>query len=139
MAEKKEHAKSAEEPVEKHSKSSLPTVKLPHVLRPFQGFVDFVRTQGVVGLAVGIVLGAQIKTLVDSFVASFVNPLLGLMLPGGGDLATHVLRVTINDKTAVFTWGIFMNQLVSFMIVAFIVYLFVHGLKLDQLDKKKDK
>jgi large conductance mechanosensitive channel protein len=117
----------------------LPKVKLPSVMAPFQGFVDFIRTQGVVGLAVGIVLGAQIKSLVDSFVASFVNPLLGLVLPGNGDLATKVLKISVGSKTAVFTWGIFLNQLISFVIVAAIVYFFVHGLKLDQLDKKKEK
>jgi large conductance mechanosensitive channel protein len=123
---------------EMHVRTTLPRVKVPKVLTPMQGFVDFIRTQGVVGLAVGIVLGAQIKTLVDTFVASFANPLLGLVLPGNGDLATKVLKVTIGSKTAVFTWGLFLMQLISFVIVAAIVYLFVHGLKLDQLDKKKE-
>lgn len=117
----------------------LPKVVVPHIFKPFQGFIDFIRSQGVVGLAVGIVLGAQIKSLVDSFVASFVNPVLGLLLPGNGDLVTKTLKITINNKTAIFTWGAFLNQFISFVIVAAIVYFVVHGLKLDELDKKKEK
>lgn len=118
---------------------TFPSITVPKVMAPFQGFVDFIREQGVVGLAIGIVLGAQIKTLVDSFVVSFVNPILGLLLPGNGDLATKVLRVQVGSKTAVFTWGAFLMQFISFVIVAAIVYYVVKGLKLDKLDKKKDK
>lgn len=118
---------------------TFPAITVPKIMAPFQGFVDFIREQGVVGLAIGIVLGAQIKTLVDSFVISFVNPILGLLLPGNGDLATKVLRVSVGAKTAVFTWGAFLMQFISFIIVAAIVYYVVKGLKLDKLDKKKDK
>ncbi len=116
---------------------AIPRLKVPKAMRPFQGFVDFVREQGVVGLAIGIVLGAQVKTLVDSFVASFINPLLGLLLPGSGDLAQKTLRVTANSKVAIFGWGTFLTQLISFVIVAAIVYYAVKSLKLDKLDKKK--
>lgn len=122
---------------ETHHERVFPIIKVPKILTPFQGFVDFIREQGVVGLAIGIVLGAQIKTLVDSFVASFVNPLLGLLLPGNGDLGQKALTVTVGKKTAVFTWGTFLMQLISFIIVAAIVYYVVKGLKLDKLDKKK--
>ncbi|MEO5627520.1 MAG: MscL family protein [Candidatus Saccharimonadales bacterium] len=123
--------------VHEEQKDDLPKVKVPKVLTPLQGFVDFVREQGVVGLAVGIVLGAQIKTLVDSFVVSFVNPLLGLLLPGNGNLALKTLTINVGSKKAVFLYGAFLTQVISFMIVAAIVYYVVHGLKLDKLDKKK--
>ena len=113
---------------------TLPVVKVPHWL---QGFTDFVREQGVVGLAIGFVLGAQVKTLVDQLVASFINPLLGLILPGGGTLSEKHFSVTWFGKTADFAWGAFVFQLISFVIVAFVVYFIVHRLKLDKLDKKK--
>jgi large conductance mechanosensitive channel len=115
----------------------LPRVRVPKAFKPFQGFVDFIRTQGVVGLAVGIVLGAQIKVLVDSFVLSFANPVIGLLLPGNGNLALKTFKITLNGKSSVFLWGAFATQLISFLIVVAIVYFTVHGLKLDQLDKKK--
>jgi large conductance mechanosensitive channel len=116
---------------------SLPRVRLPKLLRPFQGFVNFIREQGVVGLAVGLVLGTQIKGLVDSFIASFINPLLGLLLPGKGDLAQKFFEVTLNDKTQKFMWGAFAAQFISFLIVAAVIYMTVHILKLDKLDRKK--
>jgi large conductance mechanosensitive channel len=128
-------AKSTEEKVvRKEVIISLPVVKVPGFL---QGFTDFVREQGVVGLAIGFVLGAQVKTLVDQLVASFINPILGLVLPGKGNLTDKSFSLTWFDKTAQFTWGAFIFQLISFMIVALVVYFIVRRLKLDRLDKKK--
>jgi len=116
--------------VEKAVITVMPALKAPHWM---QGFVDFVREQGVIGLAVGLVLGTQIKGLVDQLVASFVNPLVGLLLPGGGSLQEKAFHVS--DQT--FKWGAFVSQLISFVIVCAIVYFLVKGLKLDKLDKKK--
>lgn len=113
---------------------SVPALKTPAFM---QGFMDFIREQGVVGLAVGFVLGAQVKVLVDSLVASFINPLLGLVLPGQGSLSDRVFVLTIGSKQAAFTWGVFVFQLITFVIVAAVVYMIVHKLKLDKLDKKK--
>lgn len=112
----------------------LPAVKVPGWL---QGFTDFVREQGVIGLAIGFVLGAQVKTLVDQLVASFINPFLGLLLPGKGSLAEKQSSLTWFGKTADFAWGAFVFQLISFFIVALVVYFVVQRLKLDRLDKKK--
>src|SRR5688572_224771 len=52
------------------------------------GFTNFIRDQGVVGVGIGLVLGIQIKAVVDTVMASFVNPLTGL-LPGGGTLSAR--------------------------------------------------
>lgn len=108
--------------------------------QPLQGFSEFIRQQGVVGLAIGIVIGTQVKTLVDQLIASFVNPILGLVLPGQGDLSQKRFTLTISswEKTAIFSWGQFVYVLISFLTVAFIIYFIVHGLKLDRVDKKKD-
>ena len=116
--------------VEKAVVTTMPILKAPHWL---QGFVDFVREQGVIGLAIGLVLGTQIKTLVDQLVLSFVNPFVGLLLPGGGTLQDKAFQ--ISDQS--FKWGAFVSQLISFLIVCAIVYFLVKGLKLDKLDKKK--
>jgi large conductance mechanosensitive channel len=104
------------------------------------GFLLFMREQGVVGLAIGIVIGTQAKVLVDQLIASFVNPVLGLVLPGQGDLSQKKFTLTISevDKTAVFAWGQFVYVLISFIAVAAIIYYIIRGLKLDKVDKKKD-
>lgn len=124
------HPEPKKEIVEKAVVTTMPIMKAPHWL---QGFLDFVREQGVVGLAVGLVLGTQIKTLVDQMVISFINPFIGLLLPGGGSLQEKAFHVS--DQA--FKWGAFVSQLVSFIIVCAIVYFLVKGLKLDKLDKKK--
>lgn len=118
---------------------AFPAVRVPRILAPFQGFVDFIRDQGVVGIAIGLVLGTQIKVLVDSLVASFINPLIGLMLPGNNDLPQKTFTLAINSKTAVFGYGAFLAQLISFIAVAFVVYMIVKALKLDKLTKKDPK
>lgn len=101
------------------------------------GFLKFVREQGVVGLAIGLVIGTQVKVLVDQLIASFINPIVGLVLPGEGDLSQKKFALTIGDKTAVFEWGQFVYVLISFLIVAALIYYIIHGLKLDKIDKKK--
>ena len=101
------------------------------------GFMVFVREQGVVGLAIGLVLGTQVKVLVDQLVTSFINPIVGLVLPGKGTLAEKSFALTMNGKHADFLWGAFAAQLISFMTVAAVVYFVFKGLHLDKLDKKK--
>ncbi|HUS25822.1 MAG TPA: MscL family protein [Nevskiaceae bacterium] len=103
------------------------------------GFVDFLREQSVVGLAIGLVLGTQIKQVVDQFIASFVNPLIGLLLPGQGTLAEKTFTMHIGPKAGTFGWGSFVTTLISFVFVAAIVYYTFKLLKLDKLTKKKDK
>lgn len=103
-----------------------------------RGFVDFLREQSVVGLAIGLVLGTQAKVLVDQMIASFFNPFIGLLLPGEGALSQKTTALTIGSKTAVFGWGAFVVSLLTFVIVAAVVYYVFKGLRLDRLDKKKE-
>lgn len=108
------------------------------VHKQLHGFVEFLREQSVVGLAIGLVLGTQAKVLVDQLIASFINPLVGLLLPGKGALTEKIFTFHWNGKTAVFGWGAFVISLLTFVIVAAVVYFVFKGLKLDRLDKKKE-
>jgi large conductance mechanosensitive channel len=107
--------------------------------KQMNGFMDFLREQSVVGLAVGLVLGTQIKQVVDSIVANFINPFLGLILPGKGTLAEKVFTLHIMGKTGRFGWGAVANTFISFTAVAALVYFTYKSLKLDRLAKKKDE
>ena len=116
---------------------SLPVIKAPGWL---QGFLDFIREQGVVGVGVGLILGLGAKTLIDSFVANFVNPILGIIL-GGSTLAAKHLCIQSTPAgvcTSKIGYGQFLNDLISFIIIAVIVYFVVKALKLEKLYKKKD-
>lgn len=101
------------------------------------GFREFIQEQGVVGLAIGLVLGIQVKAVVDQIVASFINPVLGIVLPGTGSLAEKSFALTIGDKVGDFKYGAFISVLISFLTVAALVYYGVKALRLDKLEKKK--
>lgn len=115
---------------------SLPEVRAPHWL---QGFVDFVREQGVVGLAVGLTIGVAAKSLIDSFVNNIFNPLVGIFT--GGQALNHktlcMLHATDGACRTRLSYGQFLSDLMSFFIVAIAVYMLVKSLKLDRLDVKK--
>lgn len=108
------------------------------VRRQVRGFVAFLREQSVVGLAIGLVLGTQAKALVDQLIASFINPLVGLLLPGQGALDKKMVIVHLNGKAATFGWGAFVVAILTFITVAAVVYFVFKGLGLDKLDKKKE-
>ena len=97
---------------------------------PFQGFLDFIRDRGVVGLAVGFIMGGAVTKTVSSFVDDVINPLIGLFFG-------PALR--LSDMTiGVVKLGSFANNLVNLLIVSAVVYYVLYkALHLDKLDKKK--
>jgi large conductance mechanosensitive channel len=107
--------------------------------KPLTGFMNFVREQGVVGLAVGLTLGTAVTVFVKSIVDSIINPLIGAVLPGSTGLANkyicldHVNGVCTNRLA----WGTVVSSFISFVTIAAVVYFAVHGLGLDKVDKKK--
>jgi large conductance mechanosensitive channel len=122
----------------KEVKVVFPVVKAPGFM---QGFIDFIREQGVVGLAVGLVLGVAAKSVVDSLVNNIFNPIIGLLGAGGGGLETKYvcLRSSAGLCSNKLGFGHLLSDILSFIIVAAVVYFAVKGLKLDKLDKPKDK
>lgn len=139
-ATKKTPAKAATKPA-KAAKNVAPEVTSSRVRKPQMvvGFVDFLREQSVVGLAIGLVIGTQTKALADQLIASFINPLIGLVLPGRGALDQKVFVLHLNDKSADFAWGSFVAVSLSFITTATVVYVVFKMLKLDKLTKKKDE
>jgi large conductance mechanosensitive channel len=97
-------------------------------------FIQFVREQGVVGLAVGFILGGAVGKVVTSLVQDIVQPLLGLILGTAGGLnaaSFHVLGAEV-------TYGRFLAVLIDFIVVAAVVYFMFRALRLDKLDAKKE-
>ncbi len=97
-----------------------------------QGFLTFIREQGVVGLAIGFILGAQVTDVVKSLVEGIINPLIGLL--GNAD---SLEEATFMIGSAEILWGNFVAQLINFVIVAAVVYFIFKRLGLDKLDAKK--
>ena len=98
-----------------------------------KGFMEFIREQGVVGLAVGFILGGAVSKLVASLVADIINPVIGVILGAAGDLASYSLTIGPIDLM----WGHFASVVIDFLVIALVVYYGVKGLGLDKLDKKK--
>lgn len=98
-----------------------------------QGFINFIREQGVVGLAVGFILGGAVSKVVSALVTDVINPLLGAVLSGAPGFKTATLSV----GPAQILYGDMISVLIDFIIIALVVYYGVKGLGLDKLDKSK--
>lgn len=98
-----------------------------------KNFIEFIRTQGVVGLAVGFVLGKAVSDVVASIVTDLINPIIGIALGKFGDLSLLSVQVL----SANITYGKFLSILINLVIIAAVVYFGVKKLGLDKLDKPK--
>ena len=104
-----------------------------------KSFFDFIRTQGVIGLAVGLVLGGAVGVMVKSLVDNIVMPPLGLILGSTEGIKglSFVMGKSANGTEAVSRYGIFLNDLINFIVIALVIYLLISLLKVDKLDKKQ--
>ncbi len=98
-----------------------------------RGFLEFIREKGVVGLAIGFILGGSISKLVAALVSDIINPIVGILLGFTKGLETESFSI----GKATILWGHFISILIDFLIVAMVVYSGVKILRLDRLDKKK--
>lgn len=97
-----------------------------------KGFLNFVREQGVVGLAVGFILGGAVSKTVSSLVDNIINPIIGAIL-GKVDLADKMFTL----GGVALKYGAFISTVVDFVIIAGVVYWGVNALGLNKLDKAK--
>lgn len=93
------------------------------------GFMTFIKEQNIVGLAVGLVLGTHAGALVNSLVNNVFMPPIGLLL--GSTEGLKGWAVAIGNTGAVLALGTFLNDLINFIILAFVIYLVIKLLKLD--------
>ncbi len=84
-------------------------------------FKDFLSKYRILGLAIGFVIGLYLGTLVQAAVTGFIMPLIGLAVPGMGNLADAAF--VINGQK--FTYGAFLAALITFIIVALIAFIVV--------------
>lgn len=104
------------------------------LLNSMKKFLDFIREQGVVGLAVGFIMGGSVSKLVTSLVNDIINPVLGIVLGLAGNMSEKTFRIA----GAEVYWGRFINSMIDFAVIAIVVYVGVKVLGLDKLDKKRD-
>lgn len=93
------------------------------------GFLDFIRAQGVVGLAIGVVLGGAVQKVVSSLVSDIVMPSIAFIFGG----PTTTMQSLSYHRIA---YGHFIATLIDFAIIAAVIYFGVKGLGLEKVDKK---
>ena len=115
----------------------------------FKEFKEFAMRGNVVDMAVGIIIGGAFGTIVKSLVSDVMMPPIGLLL-GGVDFSD--LFITLKDGVTpgpyttlaaaqaagavTISYGLFMNAVISFLIVAFAVYLLIKGINKLQREKE---
>ncbi|MDR1828907.1 MAG: large conductance mechanosensitive channel protein MscL [Methylobacteriaceae bacterium] len=99
-------------------------------------FKEFISRGNVMDMAVGIIIGAAFTAIVGSLVADIIMPLVGVLLSGvdfadwfialdGGKYAS--LKAAKDAGAPVLSYGVFINAVINFLIVAFAVFLIVKG------------
>lgn len=101
------------------------------------GFVNFIRTQGVVGLAVGLAIGTAAGDTVKKLVEGFISPIVQFLVGSQDALTGSVWRLELFGRSADFAWGAFVSSAITLLATALVIYWAVNVLKLDKLDKKK--
>ena len=89
------------------------------------GFRKFLLRGNVVDLAVAVVIGAAFGAVVTAFVKSFITPLVGIVAGAAGDFSNKGFSVHHGGKATLFPYGSFVNALLSFIIIAAVVYFLV--------------
>ena len=99
-------------------------------------FMDFISKYKVMGLAVAFIIGLYLGGVVQSLVKDLILPLIGLAIPGLGNLATvkYAVPSTTFDAQGnppagyggqIFGLGSFLVAVITFVIVAFVIFLIV--------------
>lgn len=101
------------------------------------GFMNFIREQGVIGLAVGLAVGAAAGATVKQLVEGLINPVITLIVGSQEGLLAAKWHVEIGNRSADFMWGAVLSSLITLIATALVIYWVVHLAKLDRLDKKK--
>ena len=98
-------------------------------------FKEFISKGNVVDLAVGVIIGGAFGKIVTSLVNDILMPIIGIVL-GGVDFS----NLTLTVGSAKIAYGMFIQNIIDFLIIAFCVFIFVKAVnKLSNLTKKEEK
>jgi large conductance mechanosensitive channel len=106
-------------------------------------FKAFIAKGNVLDMAVGIIIGAAFTAIVGSLVSDIINPVIGMII-GGIDFSNYYLDLSMGGYESLeaakkagaplIMYGLFINAIIKFLIVAFVVFILVKN-----VNKLKDK
>jgi large conductance mechanosensitive channel len=109
-------------------------------------FKDFAIKGNVVDMGVGIVIGAAFTSIVKSFVADIINPIIGV-ISGGVDFSNLFINLGEGDFASLaaaqeagaptINYGLFINAIISFLIVAWVLFMVIKGV--NELKRKEEE
>ena len=95
-------------------------------------FKEFISRGNVLDLAVGVIIGGAFNKIVTSLVDNILMPLIGLII-GGVDFSSLSFKI----KDATIAYGLFIQNIVDFLIVAFTIFIVIKAV--NKLMRKKEK
>lgn len=111
-------------------------------------FKEFISKGSVMDLAVGVIIGGAFSKIVSSLVDDIIMPLIGLLL-GGADISNYFITLdggkyaTLAEAqeagAATLNYGLFLNRIIDFLIIAFVLFLIIKAInKARSLTKKPE-
>ena len=104
-------------------------------------FKEFAVKGNAIDMAVGVIIGAAFGKIVSSIVSDIIMPPIGWLI-GGMDFADLKVKLPVNPRnpevSATINYGVFVQTVIEFVIIAFCVFLLVKGINI-MARKKKDE
>ena len=97
-------------------------------------FKTFISRGNVIDMAVGVIIGSAFGKIVSSLVENIIMPIIGLII-GGHDFTN--LSITIKDSSI--TYGVFIQNVVDFLIIAFCIFMGIKVINKATHHKKKEE
>lgn len=85
----------------------------------FGEFKEFIARGNVMDMAVGVVIGAAFKAIIDSLVNDIISPVIGAITKS---VDLSALAVTVPETDIVIKYGSFISAIINFLIVAFVIF-----------------
>ena len=98
----------------------------------FHEFKEFAMRGNVMDLAVGVIVGGAFSAITTSLINDILMPLIGIFVS-----ETSFANLTITVGSAVITYGNFIQAVINFLIMAFVVFCMVKGI--NRLSRKKEE
>lgn len=105
----------------------------------FKEFKEFAIKGNMIDMAVGIIIGGAFGKIVSSLVSDIIMPPIGLILGGidFSNLAITLKKATDNAEAITLNYGLFINALIDFLIIAFSMFIAVK--QINKLKRKKEE
>lgn len=104
-------------------------------------FKEFAVKRNAIDMAVGVIIGAAFGKIVSSIVSDIIMPPIGWLI-GGMDFTDLKVKLPVNpinpEVSATINYGVFVQTVIEFVIIAFCVFLLVKGINI-MARKKKDE